>query len=80
MNIEQLVKMANQIGQFFQDEPDPDKAVAEIRNHLTKFWAPAMRKQLILWQQTQPDSGLYPAVALAVTQLGNQAAERVGGG
>ena len=47
MHIENLVKMANQIGQFFDADPDHELAVEEIRQHLIKFWAPQMRKQLL---------------------------------
>ncbi|MCB6184194.1 formate dehydrogenase subunit delta [Leeia sp. TBRC 13508] len=46
MHIENLIKMANQIGQFFDADPDHALAVEEIRQHLIKFWAPQMRKQI----------------------------------
>lgn len=47
MHIENLVKMANDIGAFFQSEPRRDVAVHAIADHLKKFWDPRMRKQII---------------------------------
>jgi formate dehydrogenase subunit delta len=45
MRAEDIVRMANQIAQFFAPYPAPD-AVAGIRDHLAKFWDPAMRREL----------------------------------
>ena len=47
MNIENLVKMANQIEAFFRSEPDPEVAIEGITVHLWRFWEPRMRRQLI---------------------------------
>ena len=44
MNIEHLVKMANQIGSFFSTMPDRDQAIADLASHLKRFWEPRMRK------------------------------------
>jgi formate dehydrogenase subunit delta len=47
--VAQLVKMANQIGTFFQAQ-SPDNATLAtnaIAAHLKSFWAPSMRVQLI---------------------------------
>lgn len=41
-----LVKMANQIAQYFASEPDRALAVQGVRQHLQSFWTPAMRRQL----------------------------------
>ena len=46
MNIERLVTMANDIASYFAAEPDHAAAVEGIRDHLTKFWDPVMRRQL----------------------------------
>ena len=45
-NSEHLVKMANDIGNFFRAQPKPE-AVAGIANHIRSFWSPRMRKKLI---------------------------------
>lgn len=47
MNIEQLVKMANDIGNFFDAEPRHEDAVNGIAEHLNRYWAPRMRSQLM---------------------------------
>jgi formate dehydrogenase subunit delta len=41
-----LMRMANQIADFFAAYPEAD-AIAGVRDHLEKFWTPAMRKELI---------------------------------
>ena len=46
MLAEDLVRMANQIAQFFAAYPDDD-AIEGVRDHLLKFWDPAMRKELL---------------------------------
>jgi len=43
MDMENLVKMANQIGDFYASYPNQVEASQEIANHLKKFWAPRMR-------------------------------------
>ncbi len=46
MNVDNLVTMANQIGEFFEAMPDREEALEGIANHIRKFWAPRMRDQL----------------------------------
>ncbi len=41
---EQLVRMANDIGNFFRAEPLRDDAVAGIASHIDKFWTKRMRQ------------------------------------
>lgn len=65
MNIQHLVKMANQIGQFFESEPDQNQAVIDVATHLKRFWDPRMRKAIISHVQTGGE-GLLPIVAKAV--------------
>lgn len=62
MNIDRLIKMANQIGTFFETIPDRDQALQEIAGHLEKFWDPRMRQQLLQHLETTPDSGLMTIV------------------
>ncbi len=47
MNIDNLVKMANQIGTFFEAEPDRDQALADIAGHIKRSWEPRMRRGLL---------------------------------
>jgi formate dehydrogenase subunit delta len=43
---EHLVKMANDIGNFFRAEPEREDAIAGIANHIAKFWTRRMREKL----------------------------------
>lgn len=45
--IESLIKMANQIGGFFNSYTNRDLARREVANHLEKFWEPRMRHMLL---------------------------------
>ncbi len=45
--IEDLVRMANQIGEFFGSYPSLDEAAEGIADHLKRFWTPSMREKLI---------------------------------
>jgi formate dehydrogenase subunit delta len=65
MNIHHLVKMANQIGQFFQSEPDQNQAINDITVHLKRNWDPRMRKQ-ILSHVKDGGEGLLPIVLKAI--------------
>lgn len=47
MHLEQLVKMANQIGGFFEDMPDRAEGMAGVMQHLRNYWDPRMRRQLL---------------------------------
>lgn len=44
---ESLIKMANQIGGFFNSYNDRDLARREVANHLVKFWEPRMRHAIL---------------------------------
>lgn len=48
MNIERLVRMANDIAQFFASESPPEEAAQQVAGHLAKFWDPRMRREIIL--------------------------------
>jgi formate dehydrogenase subunit delta len=42
-----LIKMVNQIGAFFETMPDRQQAQTDIAKHLRAFWAPRMRHALM---------------------------------
>lgn len=46
MSPDRLAYMANQIARFFAHCPE-DVAIAEVAEHLRKFWDPRMRSQII---------------------------------
>lgn len=67
MEIDNLVHMANRIGQFFESYTDRTEALEGVASHIRKFWAPPMRVALLGHLARHPqDSGLLPLVADAV--------------
>jgi formate dehydrogenase subunit delta len=58
--------MANQIGAFFQAEPDRALALDGIAAHLKRFWDPRMRTQLLTWLDEHGGEGLTELVAEAI--------------
>ena len=46
MNNDNLIRMVNRIGSFFQAMPNRDEAMNDIAQHVRRFWEPRMRKQL----------------------------------
>ena len=65
---EKLVKMANQIGQFFASQRHSD-AVKGTAEHLRKFWDPRMRAQIIAHLKDGGGDGLDPVALEAVKSL-----------
>ncbi len=68
MRIERLVTMANDIATYFTVEPDHALAVASVRDHLQRFWDPAMRRQIKAHLADGGD-GLNPLALEAVRAL-----------
>ncbi|BBP59692.1 formate dehydrogenase subunit delta [Pseudomonas sp. St316] len=69
MSAESLIKMANQIGQYFASEPDNAVAVRGVYQHIKSFWTPVMCRDLAAWQTKHPDAVLHPLVLAALTEL-----------
>jgi formate dehydrogenase subunit delta len=67
MSPDKHVYMANQIGRFFAHQPD-EKAVANIADHLVKFWDPRMRAAILSYVN-DGGTGLEPRVLRAVLTL-----------
>jgi formate dehydrogenase subunit delta len=42
----QLVRMANDIGNFFRSEPDREEAITGIAKHIGSFWTKSMRRKI----------------------------------
>lgn len=47
MHVDQLTRMANQIGQFFEAMPERDEARRGAVQHIRNFWEPRMRRALL---------------------------------
>ncbi|MFM0736646.1 formate dehydrogenase subunit delta [Paraburkholderia xenovorans] len=56
MDTQNLIDMANRIGDFFDSMPDRDEALDGIADHIRRFWEPRMRRAL-LKSLDQPDAG-----------------------
>ncbi len=69
-----LVHLANQIGKFFAHQPKPE-AVANIADHLRKFWDPRMRAQMLEYLE-QGGSGLEELPKMAVEQIADEAVKK----
>jgi formate dehydrogenase subunit delta len=66
MDIQHLISMANQIGAFFQAEPDRAAALDGIAGHIKRFWDPRMRRQIVEWVEQHSAEGLTDLVAEAI--------------
>jgi len=55
MDIANLVRMANRIGDFFEAMPDRGEAMNDIADHIQKFWEPRMRTALLDFLEEYPD-------------------------
>jgi formate dehydrogenase subunit delta len=64
MNVDKLIRMANQIATFFRPYPK-DQAVKEVHNHLMAFWTPSMREMLLACAKSRGDE-LDPVVTTAI--------------
>lgn len=66
MDTHNLVKMANQIGDFFESMPDRAEALDGIANHLRRFWEPRMRLQILEYVDSLQGADLKEIVVEAI--------------
>lgn len=66
MDIQRLIEMANQIGDFYKSYPDQAQANVEVAGHLNRFWALPMRKQIAQYANEQGGAGLHANVLAAI--------------
>lgn len=67
MDSHQLIKMANQIGQFFESMPNRAEAEKDIATHLKRFWDPRMRRVILASLETDDAASMSPIVREAIT-------------
>ena len=58
MNIDLLIKMANEISAYFAAEPDTEQAAKDVAGHLRRYWEPRMRRQIITYYAQRQGAGL----------------------
>jgi formate dehydrogenase subunit delta len=63
-----LVYMINQIAIYFRSAPH-DEAVAATLDHVTKFWEPRMRRQIVEHLRAHHGEGLNEIALAAVRKL-----------
>ena len=68
MDVDKLVRMANQIAANFDGGSDEAQAVASVADHIRRFWTPAMRKQIVERWRKRPDE-LSPRAAQAIAAI-----------
>ena len=66
MEIHRLVKMANDIGAFFESEPDRSKAAKGVADHIKSFWEKRMRQEILKYFHEQDGAGLSDLVREAL--------------
>jgi formate dehydrogenase subunit delta len=68
MKIERLIKMANDIGDFFNAESNKEIAAEGIKKHILRSWDPRMRREIIAYCH-QDGTALSDLVRTAVSRL-----------
>ena len=76
LDLDRLLTMANQIGDFFEPYP-PARRVEGIRNHLRTYWDPRMREALLEHIERGGD-GLQESVIIGARLLRETEATRKG--
>jgi formate dehydrogenase subunit delta len=61
-----LIRMANQIGTFFESMPDREEALEGIAKHIKNFWDPRMRKAFLALVDSTPAQEVNEIVMASV--------------
>lgn len=75
MHSDYLVRMANDIGHFFNSAAPPDEAARNIQAHIKRFWDPRMRSAIIAHYHAGGDD-LKGPVRTAIQLLAEEAAAK----
>src|ERR1700761_7126134 len=73
MNIDLLIKMANEIGSFWGGEAGEEAGAKEVASHIRRFWEPRMRTQMYTYFEERQGSGLSDVAKKAIVLLMEQA-------
>ena len=76
---DKIVRMANDIAQFYKSDPDRDHAVAGMVSHISRFWARRMREKLVQHAK-EADSGLSDFSVAAALKIEAIAAAKAASG
>jgi formate dehydrogenase subunit delta len=67
-----LVKMANDIADYFHSEPDRQLALEGIASHIQRFWEPRMRKKILAYYAERQGEGLNELAHAAIAKLADE--------
>jgi len=65
--------MANDIGNFFNAEPDKTAGAQSVANHIKRYWDPRMRREIVAHYREKGGAGLDPIARSAVALLATSA-------
>ena len=68
MDVNNLIRMANQIGSFFESMPDREQAIQDIASHIRRFWDPRMRRALLEGLENKSEEALSDIVREALSK------------
>ena len=66
MDANNLIKMANKIGTFFESMPNRQQAIQDIAMHLKRFWDPRMRRAILKSMDDKQDATMTDIVREAI--------------
>src|SRR5207237_609309 len=69
MNIDLLIKMTNEIGEFFAGTAEAPEAARAVANHLQRYWEPRMRAQIISYFEHRNGAGLTELASSVVALM-----------
>jgi formate dehydrogenase subunit delta len=61
--------MANDIGHFFDADANKEEAAKSVANHITRYWDPRMRRQIVAHYREAGGAGLDPVPRSAIALL-----------
>lgn len=67
--VDRLVRMANDISNFFNADPDKTIAAEGVKNHIMRSWHLTMRKEIVEHLKNHDGEGLSPLAKTAVSQI-----------
>ena len=72
MDEQNLIDMANRIGEFFDSMPDREEALTGIADHIRRFWEPRMRRALLATLDRPDADGLQMSGIVREAVLANR--------
>ncbi len=67
--IDTLIRMANDISNFFDADPDKTIATEGVKNHIMRNWELRMRQQIVEHLKSHEGEGLSPLAKSAIAQI-----------